>query len=298
LLLGCPQKIAKRGNYGAYLLQDQDRVLSCLKAMVKELNVPITAKIRRLATDEATLNLCRALEDCGISMLTLHGRTVDNSKLYITAADWEIIRKVKSVLKIPVIANGGISCREDALRCLEQTGADGVMSSEALLENPRLFSAQGDAYFRNDYVKCQIETTKEYLEIVQSYPLPRPLFQVVRSHLFKFLYRFVDAPLHTDLRQLLAEGTFEDMKRVVLLVEERLSTVDFNTELAESKGLLNSKSWYNRHRDEKALLRVLSPRKNKSPKVIQSLSAEAIEAERKSKMEVLRKRLELRKLSQ
>ena len=116
LNLGCPQKIAKRGNYGAYLLPDKTLIVKLLSAMVNELDCPITAKVRCLGTDAETLDLCKAIENCGVSMITVHGRTVDSNKLFVGPCDWEIIRKVKNTLSIPVIANGGISCREDALR--------------------------------------------------------------------------------------------------------------------------------------------------------------------------------------
>ena len=116
LNLGCPQKIAKRGNYGAYLLPDKALIVKCLSAMVNQLDCPITAKIRCLSTDEETLDLCRAIEDCGVSMLTVHGRTVDSNKLFVSPCNWDIIRKIKNTLSIPVIANGGIACRDDALR--------------------------------------------------------------------------------------------------------------------------------------------------------------------------------------
>ena len=294
LNLGCPQKIAKRGNYGAYLLRDPPLVLRCLKAMVRELRRPVTAKIRRLSSDEDTLALCKAIEDCGVSMLTVHGRTVENSKLYIQEADWDIIRKIKASLSIPVIANGGVSCRADALACLEYTGADGVMSSEALLENPKLFSEEGDQLFRTNYITSQIQTSKEYLNLVLSYPLPRPLHNVVRGHLFKFLFRFVDAPASSDLRRLLAEGDFEDMQRVVSIIDERMATVGYDMDLALERGLLNNRIWYMRHRDERSLHRIISPRKVRPSKFIPK-SSEDMEKERIAKVEALRKRLEERK---
>jgi tRNA-dihydrouridine synthase len=108
LNLGCPQKIAKKGNYGAYLLPNKKRVLECLKAMVNNLNCPITAKIRCFDSVEETLDMCVAIENVGVKMLTVHGRTVDSLKMFTGPANWDIIRKIKQTLSIPVVANGGI----------------------------------------------------------------------------------------------------------------------------------------------------------------------------------------------
>lgn len=69
----------------------------------------------------------------------VHGRTVSSKKTTQGAANWDIIRKVKDAVSIPVVANGGIETGADAERLLEETGADAVMSSEGLLENPALF---------------------------------------------------------------------------------------------------------------------------------------------------------------
>jgi tRNA-dihydrouridine synthase len=260
LNLGCPQKIAKRGNYGAYLLSQPDQVIKVLKAMVKGLDCPITAKVRRLATDEATIELCQRIEATGVQLLTIHGRTVDNSKLYIGPCDWDIIKKVKETLRIPVIANGGISSRSDAIRCLEYTGADGVMSSEALLENPKLFSIDGDMNFKENYVKSQLDIASEYIDIVTSYKAPKSIFANVRGHLFKILFRFINVESNSDLRYLLAEGNLEEMISVVYKLKERFSTIDYNTEIAEERGMISKSSWYLRHRNEEST-RIISPRR-------------------------------------
>lgn len=72
-------------------------------------------------------------------MPTVHGRTARQAKTTQGVANWDIIAKVKSTLAIPVVANGGVETRADAIRLLEATGADAVMSSEGLLEDPSLF---------------------------------------------------------------------------------------------------------------------------------------------------------------
>jgi len=258
LNLGCPQKIAKKGNYGAYLLSNKDLIRCMLTEMVTQLDCPITAKIRRLETEEETLELARMLQDTGISMLTVHGRTVHQNKLFTGAADWDMIRKIKDTVSIPVIANGGIGCYDDIRACLEATGADGVMSSEALLENPKLFTEEGDRRFREDYVKCQFETVDEYLSLLNAHPLPRELMGTVRSHLFPMLFRFVNAPAHLDLRHQLATGRYTEMIEVVEVLKQRLSVVDFNMEMALEKELISPSIWYMRHRTEEARSRILS----------------------------------------
>lgn len=132
---GCPQNIAKRGNYGAYLLPQRDKLCSIVEQLVRQLEVPVSVKIRKLPSDLDTVSLCRDLESCGAAALTVHGRTKEQNKQYVGAADWSIIRKIKEALTIPVIANGGIGCYDDLSKCAETTRVDGVMSSEAILEN-------------------------------------------------------------------------------------------------------------------------------------------------------------------
>ena len=142
LNLGCPQNIARRGKYGAFLLEQTDLLVSIVTAMAAGLDVPVTCKIRILPTEAATLALVLALQGAGASLITIHGRPRDNMKETITAVDWAAIRRIKAhpEVVIPIVANGGVACFDDVAACVAATGADGVMSSEALLENPGLFS--------------------------------------------------------------------------------------------------------------------------------------------------------------
>merc|ERR1719482_1046610 len=107
------------------------------------------------------MRLVYSLEAAGASAICVHGRTKEEKGQHVREVDWDIIKLVKQRTSVPVIANGGISCRADVDRCLEYTGADAVMSSEGLLENPALFSGKD---VRQDVL------ASEYLDIVEKYP--------------------------------------------------------------------------------------------------------------------------------
>lgn len=119
LNLGCPQNTARKGNYGSHLLQDSTLTLHILSKMVENLDCPITAKIRVYDNDDRTVQLCRDFEKIGVSMITVHGRTVEANKLFVGTCDWNVIRKIKEAVNIPVIANGGIGNYDDINRCFE-----------------------------------------------------------------------------------------------------------------------------------------------------------------------------------
>lgn len=85
------------------------------------------------------MSLVKRIEAAGASLLTVHGRLKEHNKHRVGAANHCIIKEIKDTLKIPVIVNGGISTFKDVEEALENTGCDGVMSSESILEYPALF---------------------------------------------------------------------------------------------------------------------------------------------------------------
>lgn len=104
-----------------------------------ELDIPVTVKIRCLPTEELTMTLVKRIQAAGASLITVHGRLKEHNKQRIMHANYDMIRKIKQALKIPVIVNGGISTFKDVEKALEVTGCDGVMSSESILEYPALY---------------------------------------------------------------------------------------------------------------------------------------------------------------
>jgi len=107
-------------------------------AATSSLRVPVTCKIRVFADNKKTIRFAKMLEEAGCSLLTVHGRQRDRA-LHHASANWSAIQAVREALRIPVIANGGVSSFETAEKCLEETGCVATMVATALLSNPDLF---------------------------------------------------------------------------------------------------------------------------------------------------------------
>ncbi len=136
--MGCPvRKIARKGG-GSGLIQDPDLARRIVSAVADAVQIPVTVKTRLgwCGSDADPVKWCRQLEDAGAQLLTLHGRTREQH--FKGHADWGAIAAVKQALTIPLIANGDIKTPNDALRCLQQTGAAGVMVGRGTMGAPWL----------------------------------------------------------------------------------------------------------------------------------------------------------------
>ena len=134
---GCPvKKVALGQQAGSALMRDEAAAAAILKATVRAVEVPVTLKMR-MGWDHASLNaprLARIAQDCGIRMVTVHGRT--RQQFYTGTADWDFIRQVKDAVDIPVIANGDILTEDDAAEALRRSGADGLMIGRGCYGRP------------------------------------------------------------------------------------------------------------------------------------------------------------------
>lgn len=137
--MGCPAKKVCNKLAGSALLQDEDLVARILDTVVAAVDVPVTLKTRLgyLNGQENILRVAQRAEQAGIAALALHGRTRED--MYLNTARYELIKEVKQLLTIPVIANGDIDSPEKAKYVLDYTGADAVMIGRAAQGRPWIF---------------------------------------------------------------------------------------------------------------------------------------------------------------
>jgi tRNA-dihydrouridine synthase B len=219
--MGCPvNKITKKGG-GSSLLRQPELAEQIVRSVVEAVGVPVTVKTRIGWSEEEinAIEFAQRMEAAGAKMLTLHGRT--RSQGYNGTADWGWIAKVKAVLSIPVIANGDIFSVDAAIRCLEITGADGVMCSRGTLGYPFLvgeidyFLKTGERLPAPSPID-RLQCAKEHLVMLWDYKGDRGIRQA-RKHMTWYAKDFAGA---AELRNQLA--LIETVEQGIALLDEAI----------------------------------------------------------------------------
>lgn len=153
LNFGCPVKRVAGKGAGAGMLQNVPLMLEITRAVVDAVKLPVTVKTRLGwdASQKIIVPLAEQLQDCGISALTIHGRT--RAQMYTGQADWSLIGEVKRNprIHIPIIGNGDITSAESAVKAFDDFGVDAIMVGRATFGRPWIFKEIHDALHGDDH---------------------------------------------------------------------------------------------------------------------------------------------------
>ena len=168
---GCPApKVVKHGG-GSALLRDLPRLETILKELKKTIKIPLTIKIRAGYSDSTinAVDTAKLAEDCGVEHIALHGRTKEQG--YRGLANWDLVRAVKEVVKVPVSGSGDVTTIQQTFDRFRETGCDGVLIGRGAMANPWIFRQIEDVMCGREPFQPTLEDKRalllEYFEMLQ-----------------------------------------------------------------------------------------------------------------------------------
>lgn len=185
--MGCwVPKVCKTGS-GAALLKDPELAEEIVKSVVKAVKVPVTVKVRAGWNYElfAAPELAKRFQGAGIQMMTLHARFAKQG--FEGQADWDLIKRLRDAVQVPLIGNGDVKTPEDALKMMSETGCDGVMVGRGAISNPWALAAisaalSGKPAPSEPTLGQRIETALEHARLQVAYECEVSTYDEALSH--------------------------------------------------------------------------------------------------------------------
>ena len=185
--LGCPSPTVTKNDAGSMLLKDPKNVSQIIEKLVKNINLPITAKIRLGYEKTNHIQIAKEIEDSGASLITVHGRTAKQK--YSGKANFNAIQEIYETLKIPVIGNGDIKEEEqiDIYLSSQNPHCDALMIGRAAIGNPFIFERfnhyykTGEKLEISDIKNKQKELFLEYLKLLENHKFHNKALKIQRQ---------------------------------------------------------------------------------------------------------------------
>ncbi len=222
--MGCPvPKVALHSDAGSGLLKNSTKVKEIVEAVTKAVNIPVTVKIRS-GWDDNSINaveIAKIIEKAGASAITIHPRT--RAQGYSGKADWNIIKKVKESVNIPVIGNGDIKSCYDAEKMLEETNCDAIMIGRGLLGNPWLIRDAINYLEKkeeptNASLHEKIEMIKKHLDLLVKYKSEKAALLEIRSHISWYLKGENNSK---EVKEKICKAkNIEEVKKIITIFEQ------------------------------------------------------------------------------
>jgi tRNA-dihydrouridine synthase B len=181
--MGCPVRRVCASGSGAALLLEPKRIFEIASTMVKKVRIPVSAKIR-IGWDSKSVSYpdtVRALQDGGVALIFVHGRT--RNQQYGGKADWDAIRDIVKISSVPIVGNGDIRTYEEARARMESSGCPAVMIGRGAIGNPWVFSGEKPS------VREIVDGIKRHLDLMIGYYGDRGIV-LMRKHLVRYIHEF------------------------------------------------------------------------------------------------------------
>jgi nifR3 family TIM-barrel protein len=210
--MGCPvDKVAGKGG-GVALMREPAGAAAIVREMARRVRIPVTAKIRA-GWDDSHVNapeVARALEDAGAQAVFVHARTKE--QVHAGTARWDVIRRVKESVSIPVWGNGGVRSVADGRRMKEETGCDGVMVARAAQGNPWIFRSLLAGEERPPTIAERFHAVRRHLSHYVAFAGMRRAATEMRKHLCWYLKGMPGAAeVRNELHRLSSEDAYLEL---------------------------------------------------------------------------------------